>query len=193
MACSWGAAARPKRGQPVSGDAFVIEPFTPGGLQVGLIDGLGGGEEAARAAQAAVAVVRSAPAQDPADLLRRAHLALHGTRGAVMALLSFNLTSRSLSFVGVGNIGVHVASAVPIRPISKNGIVGYRMPQLLKLAYNYQPGDTFVLFSDGVSSRLGHDLTLDLQLPPQQLAETILHRHGKDSDDATVVVVRATE
>lgn len=192
MGVEWGAAARPKRGQAVSGDAYVVEPFTPCGLQVALIDGLGGGEEAARAAQGAVEVVRRAPAQDPVDLLRRAHLALHGTRGAVMALLTFDLDTRNVSFVGVGNIGIHVVSSYPIRPISKNGIVGYRMPQPLRLAYNYNSGDTFVLFSDGVSTRFYLDVTLDLQLPPQQLADTILHRHGKDSDDATVVAVRAT-
>jgi serine/threonine protein phosphatase PrpC len=193
MGVSWGAALRPKRGQSISGDAYVVAPFTPHGLQVAVIDGLGGGQEAARAAQGAVEVISSTPAQDPAELIRRSHIALHGTRGAVLALLTFNLAACSVSYVGVGNIGVHAYSATPIKPISKNGIIGYRMPHLLKLAYNYNFGDTFVLYSDGVSSRLGLDTSLDPTLEPQQLADSILHRHGKDNDDATVVVVRVTE
>jgi negative regulator of sigma-B (phosphoserine phosphatase) len=193
MGVSWGAVNRAKQGQSVSGDAYVVEPFSPHGLQVGLIDGLGGGQEAARAALRAVEVLRAAPAHDPGELLRRSHVALQGTRGAVMALLTFNLDLRAVSFVGVGNIGAYVYSAIPIKPISKNGIVGYRLPGLLKLAYNYNFGDTFVLFSDGVSSRFSLDTTLDPAQDPQGLADTILRRYGKDSDDATVVVVRLTE
>lgn len=193
MSVSWGVVVRPKQGQSVSGDMYVVEPFTPHGLQVAVIDGLGGGEEAAKAAAGAVQVIRANPAQDATELMRRSHLALHGTRGAVLALLTFNLALRSVSFVGVGNIGIQVYSALPIKPISKNGIVGYRLPHLLKLAYSYNFGDTFVLYSDGVSSRFGLDTSLDQSMEPQLLAETILRLHGKTSDDATVLVVRISE
>lgn len=193
MGVSWGAVVRPKRGQTVSGDIYVVEAFEPAGLQVCVIDGLGGGVEAARAAEGAAAVVRANPAGDPAMLMQRAHTAIHGTRGAVMALLTFNLRLRSVSYVGVGNIGAQVYSALPIKPISKNGIIGYRLPHLLKLAYSYNFGDTFVLYSDGVSSRFGLDASINPALEPQSLAERILHHHGKDTDDATVVVVRVTE
>ncbi|GAB4439543.1 MAG: SpoIIE family protein phosphatase [Chloroflexi bacterium OHK40] len=193
MGVSWGVATRPKQGQTVNGDAFVVEPFQPHGLHVAVIDGLGGGEEAARAAQAATTQIRATPAQAPDELVRRAHTALIGTRGAVLAILTLNLASRTLTFVGVGNIGIQAYSATPIKPISKNGIVGYRLPPLLKLAYTYNYGDTFVLYSDGVSSRFGLDSSLDTSLAPQALADTILLRYGKHTDDATVVVVRVAE
>lgn len=189
---SWGAVVRPKGGQTVSGDTYVVKPFSPHGLTVSVIDGLGGGEQAAHAAESAATVIRSNPAQDPAELIRRSHRALHGTRGAVMALLSYNLQARNVSFVGVGNIGIQVYSTLPIKPISKNGIIGYRLPSLLKLAYSYNSGDTFVLYSDGISGHFALDSTLELATEPQRLAELILHRYGKDYDDATVVVVRIT-
>jgi negative regulator of sigma-B (phosphoserine phosphatase) len=111
----------------------------------------------------------------------------------VMALMTFNLRLRSMSYVGVGNIGAHAYSRLPIKPISKNGIIGYRMPHLLKLAYSYNFGDTFVLYSDGVSSRFSLDTAIDSAQHPQSLADRILHTHGKDSDDATVLVIRVTE
>ncbi|MCS6883118.1 MAG: SpoIIE family protein phosphatase [Oscillochloridaceae bacterium] len=190
MDVEWGASNRPKQGQEISGDAYVIEPFSPHGLAVSLIDGLGGGEGAAFAARSAAAVIRSAPAQDPAELIQRAHLALRGTRGVVMAVLSYNLQQRSVSFVGVGNIGVQVYSAVPIKPISKNGIVGYRLPSLLKLAYSYHPGDTFVLYTDGISSDFIQSTAPESAEDPQSLAESIVRRYAKDHDDASVVVVR---
>ena len=95
--------------------------------------------------------------------------------------------------MGVGNIGIQVYSALPIKPISKNGIVGHKLPHLLKLAYNYNLGDTFVLYSDGISGRFGLDSTFDHSPEPQPLAETILSRYGKEIDDATVLVLRITE
>lgn len=195
MGVSWGAFVRPKDGQSTSGDAYVVERFSPNGLVAAVIDGLGGGAEAAHAAQRAADIIRADPAQEPTELIRRAHIALQGTRGAVIGLLSYNLERRNVSFVGVGNIGVQVYSALPIRPISKNGIIGYRLPSLLKLAYSYNPGDTFVLYSDGVSSDFGHDpfFAVDDSLAPQDLAEMIVERYGKTHDDATVVVVRVDE
>lgn len=107
-----------------------------------------------------------------------------------MALFSYNLEHRSVTFVGVGNIGVQVYSAVPIKPISKNGIVGYRLPSLLKLAYSYQPGDTFVLYSDGISSDFINEFNPESAEDAQSLAESILRRYAKGHDDASVVVVR---
>lgn len=194
MAVNWGAAGRPKQGQQVSGDTYLFMPFGEHGLQVAVIDGLGGGSEAAYAAQGAATVIRADPAADPAELLRRAHLALHGTRGCVLALLTFDTRARTVVFIGVGNIGAQVYSSQSIKPISKHGIVGYRMPsQLLKLPYSYNFGDTFVLYSDGVSNRFAADTQLDPRQEPQQFAEAILQHHGKTNDDATVVVVRATE
>jgi serine/threonine protein phosphatase PrpC len=193
MSVKWGAVCRPKEGQSISGDIYLVEPFAPHGLQVAIIDGLGGGEEAARAARGADAIIRGRPEGEPLDLIRQAHTALHNTRGAVIGLLTLDTQARSATYVGVGNIGIHVQSASPIKPISKNGILGYRLPQLLKLTYSYNFGDTFVLYSDGISARFALEAQLDLAQAPQALAELILSRYGKFNDDATVVVVRVNE
>ncbi|MEF3274668.1 MAG: SpoIIE family protein phosphatase [Chloroflexus sp.] len=189
MKLSWGAALRPKLGQSVSGDAYVILPYQTDRLIVAVIDGLGGGDAAAEAARRAASVVESHPALDLTDLMRQADRALIGSRGAVMALLRIDASARTAEFVGVGNVGIHVYSDLVIKPISKNGIVGYRLPQLLRLTYTYNSGDTFVLYSDGISSRFITESPPDLRQSPQQIADEILARFGKDNDDATVVVV----
>jgi serine/threonine protein phosphatase PrpC len=191
MAFEWGSVCRPKSGQTVSGDTFVVEPFGTEQLLVALIDGLGGGEEAARAAQAAAVVFRAHPHYEPTDLLQLAHTQLHSTRGAVAALLVLNGQSRQAVYVGVGNIGAQVYSTQTIKPISKNGILGYRMPQLLTLRYTYNSGDTFVLFSDGVSARFALEIAFETSMSPQDFADDLLRSYGKTTDDATVVVVRA--
>ncbi|MBO9310986.1 MAG: SpoIIE family protein phosphatase [Chloroflexus sp.] len=190
MKFSWGAAIRPKTGQSVSGDAYVILPFLDNHLLAAVIDGLGGGEAAAEAAQRAVSVLERQPTLELTELMNQADRALAGSRGAVMALLRLNARDRSAEFVGVGNIGVQVYSDLPIKPISKNGIVGYRLPQLLRMTYTYNSGDIFVLYSDGISSRFTTEQSPDLYQPPQQIADEILQRFGKNNDDATVVVIR---
>jgi serine phosphatase RsbU (regulator of sigma subunit) len=60
------------------------------------------------------------------------------------------------------------------------------------LHYSYNSGDTFVLYSDGISSRFNLDGKIDMTLPPQTMADAILEQYGKTVDDATVVVVRDT-
>ncbi|HMO56079.1 MAG TPA: SpoIIE family protein phosphatase [Roseiflexaceae bacterium] len=189
---TWGAVCRAKHGQQVAGDVFVAAQAPAGGFITAVIDGLGGGIEAARAATAAEQVIAGAPDLPLQDLLRRSHSALQGTRGAVIGLLRLDPHALRVSYVGVGNVGVHAYSRRPIKPISKNGILGYRLPTLLEMHYVYDPGDLFVLYSDGVSSQFVHDTAIDLAQLPDTLANQILAGYGKQNDDATVVVVRTS-
>lgn len=192
MSFTWGAVCRPKIGQSVSGDTYVIEKPDAHVLVVAVIDGLGGGTEAARAAHAAEQTVRDMLTEPFQEVVRRAHTALHSTRGAVMGLLRLDAKTRQASYMGVGNIGVHVYSRQAIKPISKNGIVGFRLPSLLELHYHYDPDDVFVIYSDGVSSHFGQQSRLEPYQTPQMFADTLLQTYGKTNDDATVVVVRAS-
>lgn len=190
MTITWGAVNRPKQGQSISGDTFVAREWGNGQALFAVIDGLGGGEEASVAARGAASVLEEHPDHPLEQLIRQSHHALRSTRGAVIALLRLDSTTKKASFMGVGNIGVQVYSQQSIKPISKNGILGYRMPTLLELHYSYNSGDTFVLYSDGISGRFNMDGKMDSALPPQDLAAAILERYGKTNDDATVVVVR---
>jgi serine/threonine protein phosphatase PrpC len=192
MKIQWGAVCRPKHGQSISGDTFVVQEVGDSHLMVAVIDGLGGGEAASEASEGAAAVVRAHPDQPLDKLIHLAHRALHSTRGAVIAMLRLHIPAREAQYIGVGNIGVYVYSETSIKPISKNGILGYRLPTLLQLNYSYNSGDTFVLYSDGISARFSTEGKLNGALAPQQLAETILQDYGKTNDDATVVVVRDT-
>ena len=117
---------------------------------------------------------------------------LKGTRGAVVALMRINFVESTVTFVGVGNIGIHVHSAAPIKPISRNGIVGYRLQHLREFTYPYTPGDLFVLYTDGISSRfaLESGLCMEEIQDVQALADEIAQNFGKENDDVTVLVAR---
>ena len=155
-----------------------------------VIDGLGGGTEAYRAAQLAADTLQRSPHFPLPELIRSAHQALHTTRGAVIGILRLDTRLHQAWFIGVGNIGIHAFSSQQIKPISKNGILGARLPVLLELHYTYNPGDTFVLYSDGISTRWSLDVKLDTHVQPQALADKLLTNYGKTIDDATALVVR---
>ncbi|KPV50809.1 stage II sporulation protein E [Kouleothrix aurantiaca] len=193
MSSSWGAVCRAKQGQTVSGDMYFVQEYAEGKLIASVIDGLGGGVEAARAAQLALNTLQKHPDMPLQELIRQAHTALHNTRGAVIGVVRLDIAQAQASYIGVGNIGVQVYSRQPIKPISKNGILGFRLPTLLELHYTYDPGDLFVLYSDGISQHFAQDTSISIRQPPQTMADSILAGYGKTSDDATVLVIKTSE
>ena len=187
----FGIVYRPKSGRSVSGDAYLIKEEEEATL-ICLVDGLGSGERAAEAAQAAIGCVEVNGTLSLSDIMAKCHQALKGTRGAVIALTRISFAESTVTFVGVGNIGIHVRSTAPIKPISKNGIVGYRLPRLKEFAYPYSPGDIFVLHTDGISNRFTLDNAMWMQEAQdvQTLADEIAQDFGKENDDLTVIIAR---
>jgi hypothetical protein len=188
-----GVAERPLPGERRSGDRAVLAAYD-GGALVAAIDGLGHGGEAADAAAAAAAVLAATPDEEPIRLLEACHAALARTRGAVMTLAWFDLVEESLSWTGVGNVEgrlVH-ASAGPRAPtegaLTKGGVVGYNLPAIRVTGTDLEHGDVVVLATDGIDSGFARAITAGGSA--QDIADRILDAHGKESDDALVVVVR---
>ena len=189
----WGVSSRALPGQAASGDRHVVEPFS-GGALIAAIDGLGHGTEAASAARKAGDVLGRHCAESVIALVRRCHDALHETRGVVMSLASFNGSDETMTWLGVGNVeGVLLranARAVPVREqlLLRGGVVGYQLPQLSAWVLPLAMGDTLVFATDGIRS----DFTgiLDRSGSAPGLADRILARYAKATDDALVVVAR---
>jgi serine/threonine protein phosphatase PrpC len=184
-----GVYARAKHERGVSGDACTVQADGTS-ILLALVDGLGSGEEAAKAAQIAITHVERDHALPLLEILQHCHLALRTTRGVVLGLLRVELDAGKMRYVGVGNVGVRALSREPFRPISYNGIVGYRLPRVHEFVGNYYEGDLLVLYSDGIDSRFHSDETLlHREQDPQALARAIAMRYGKD-DDICVLVAR---
>jgi negative regulator of sigma-B (phosphoserine phosphatase) len=187
-----GVAGRTHAGEARSGDVAVFAPMARGGLTA-VIDGLGHGDPAADAAEAAAAIVR-AHAEDPAQrLLERCHAALARTRGVVMTLVWFDVVGATVSWTGVGNVDARLVRATETRglaaaPVLLGGVVGYTLPQVRRTTMPLGPGDAVALATDGVAA--DYAASLEPGVPAQELAERVLARHGKGSDDELVVVVR---
>jgi serine phosphatase RsbU (regulator of sigma subunit) len=187
----WGWAGRALDG--TSGDLHVVVEFDDGAV-VALLDGLGHGIEASDAVIAAAPVIEAYAHEPVLAIVQRCHEALRGTRGAVMTIASFEGAGASMTWAGVGNVdGVLLrapgATDRQNRGIStRGGVVGYRLPPLHDERVTVAPGDTLVMVSDGIQSSF--TVSLSTQLSPQELAESILIRYGKGTDDAHVVVAR---
>jgi serine/threonine protein phosphatase PrpC len=198
----YGVATLTLPGETESGDLHVVQPAGTGVL-VGVADGLGHGAEAAAAARAAVATVREHAQEPLLPLLQRCHRALVGTRGVVMSLVFFQGGDGSMTWLGVGNVecvllytGRPTRPARPARPahpartslLTRAGIVGSELPQLRADVISIAPGDTLIVATDGIKH--GFADGVGTETPPQQLADQILARFGKGSDDALVLVAR---
>jgi negative regulator of sigma-B (phosphoserine phosphatase) len=188
-----GVAGLAHAGEDRSGDRAVFAPFTGGGL-VAVIDGLGHGDPAADAAEAASGILQAHSELPPQDLLERCHEELRRTRGAVMTLAWFDLDDHSMRWTGVGNVEARLVRAgddLGARfdsPVVLGGVVGYNLPQVRVGTVPLEPGDAVVLATDGVAG--DYSASLESGVPAQALADRILERHGKGTDDALAVVVR---
>lgn len=167
----------------------------PGGALVAVIDGLGHGLEAARAARLARETVAEAASTDLIALAHRCHRALAHTRGAAIALAYLSTSASTLTWLGVGNVEGRLITGKRGSPVSANaslrlrrGVVGRRLPAVGAATLDIRRGDLLILATDGISSGFGE--ALDVSGSPQRIAERILTKHWTVADDGLVLVLR---
>jgi negative regulator of sigma-B (phosphoserine phosphatase) len=191
----WGVATQALPGEAQSGDLHLVKQVGTSVL-VAVVDGLGHGAEAAAAARAAVAALERHATESPVPLIARCHRALQGTRGVVMSVAVLGRPDRSMTWLGVGNVeglllygdGAARSGSARATLVTRGGIVGSELPRLHPVVLPIASGDTLVFATDGI--REGFADGLSPEASPQQLADQILARHGKGTDDALVLVAR---
>lgn len=189
----WAVAARPIAGEAVSGDLHLVTPFA-GGVLIAAVDGLGHGEEATLVANSAIAILSEYSHEPVIPLIRRCHEALLRTRGAAMTLASLHATERTLTWLGVGNVEGRLVRpdgmSSPRREsvLLRSGIVGFQLPAMQAGVEALAPGDLLILATDGIHAHFDEDDYFGGN--PAQIADRILEKHFKGTDDALVLVVR---
>lgn len=188
-----GVAGRALPGEAASGDRAVIRAF-PGGVLIGALDGLGHGGEAAEAARRGCAMLERHVGESVITLVKRSHAELTDTRGVVMSLASLNVIDGTLTWLGVGNVeGVlwqrdGIGRVVRSGLVTRGGVVGAQLPVLRAEVMTVSRGDLLVFATDGIRSDFAENVALEHS--PQELADRILARYGRDTDDALVVAAR---
>ncbi len=187
-----GAINVPIAGETVCGDAWVAHP-TCSGIRVLLADGLGHGEGAAEASNAAIQIASNYVADSPTQLLERIHAGLRPTRGAAVSVARIDFHRETVCFAGLGNVaGVLIVPGDPRRQmVSYNGTAGHQARKIREFTYPWTAASILILHSDGLTSHWSLDKYPGLyRCHPSIIAAVLFRDFQRGKDDATVVVVR---
>jgi negative regulator of sigma-B (phosphoserine phosphatase) len=192
----WAVASRPKGGEEVCGDQWVVAERADGTL-FAAIDGLGHGQEAAAASRLAVEVLAQNAPEPLEVLLVLCHQALAASRGAAVTLAVTNRGGQWLRWLGVGNVSGFLLRYATLATLGRGqvaalvlgGIVGLQLPTLrAPEPVETHPGDMLILATDG--ARLDLEPGSRLAGPISRLACDLLHRNATPTDDALVLIAR---
>lgn len=186
----FGAIADAYPGEHVTGDAWIVEQSAGDVAKVMVVDGLGHGSQAERAAGEAVASFRrhtSAPVESIAAAI---HADLRSTCGAALAVVSIDRRARLLRCCGVGNIAGRVFGGTTSSTlVSRFGIAGHQVRKLQAFELDWTADSLLVLHSDGVSARWELDAGGLRRHHPLVVAAIVMQDAGRRRDDATVLVI----
>lgn len=190
----WGAAGRPRGGEWESGDGYLVK-IPAHRAVIAVVDGVGHGSEAARAARTALAVVDAFAAVPPLELLYRCHEALRATRGVVMTVAWIDVYNRILQWMGIGNVATTLirgdGSAAREHLMNRGGLLGHQIPNVAVASTPISKGDSLVFITDGVDWNPRTGAFPSLQ--PERAARNLLDQHGNAGDDALALVVHVQD
>jgi serine/threonine protein phosphatase PrpC len=189
-----GVATRPCQGQEVNGDTFVVMRWGDSVL-AGVIDGLGHGPFAQRAAETARQFVESHYDRPLDEIFRGVARVCRATRGVVMALARVDADQQSalhLTFASIGNVEARTWGAPESLHLAvRRGVLGGAAPAPELTRHAWDLDGVLVLHSDGVSARWRwEDLPGGGAQPAATMAQRLLRAAARAEDDATVVVVK---
>lgn len=186
-----GVVCTPMAGEWTCGDGWSLTR-TADGMRAVLVDGLGHGVEAARAADEALRIAHECSDCAPARLIETAHGPLRSTRGAAIAVAEIVASQRTLRFAGIGNISGAITSGDETRNLaSYNGTVGVALRKVHELEYPWPDGACLLMYSDGITTRARVDAYPGLATRhPALVAGVIFRDFYRGRDDATVLAVR---
>jgi len=163
---------------------------TPDRVVLAIADGLGHGHDAAVAAAAAIDHVGRHLGQPFPELFAGLQCALAPTRGAAVGVAVLDPVAGQLRYAAVGNTRAAVFGWRVTRLDAVPGIVGAGGRPPAPLAVPCRPGDTVVLWTDGLDDRLSPGDEGGAPPAAEDLAADLLRRFAKGTDDSCVIVVR---
>lgn len=191
----WGVINIPAKYEVVSGDTWRVRQRDRK-LSLLMVDGLGHGPDAAKAAQDAADVFDSDPFLSPVAIFENMHVRMRGSRGGAVAIAQIDMDREQLSYVGVGNIAGSirtVAEGSGRGLFSHNGIVGVQYRKAQQFEYPCPRESLLTLHSDGLQSRWAFDKYRGLsQRHPGIIAGVLYRDFYRGNDDVTVAAVRMT-
>jgi anti-sigma regulatory factor (Ser/Thr protein kinase) len=180
----------PKYGEINSGD-FIIVKSNDDYLFALMIDVTGHGDSAHRVGNDLIQQLGDSYDRDLSKLVQKIHHLLQGTVGAAIGILLIDRKNQGFEYTGVGNTMLKKYGITEWTGISKDGIMGQRMPTLFIERQKLQAGDVLVLTSDGMHTHaLPESLRANHDLSANELIQRVMRPNIKSDDDASCLVVK---
>ncbi len=181
-----------KPGEKVSGDGGTIRHVGDKTL-VMLGDGLGHGEFAKEAVDAALETFNNSNCSEPSDIIREVHISVKKTRGLVGTIAILDHKTKQWQISGIGNIAARLQRGLEYKNYSSyNGIIGLNIPgRIENNMYEMEKFQQLILCSDGIKTRWDviHYPSI-LKYDPMLLAAAIYKDHARRTDDMTILIVK---
>ncbi len=178
----------PYPGELVSGDGFCVIQKDQH-ISVIMVDGLGHGVNANKAAIEAVSAFQNSSDESVDLLMERIHGRLKSTRGGAVFLI--NSESGNINYTGLGNIRAVVLGSSKFKTlISQNGTAGVQMRKHKVLHEQWGDYSYLIMHSDGIHARW--DLSLYpgiLMRHPAIIAGILFRDFIRGTDDASILVI----
>ena len=185
-----GWYVRPADGFAEGGDTVVVNEGRERTL-VAVIDVLGHGPDAYRLASQVEDLLAETEVMDVTRLAEMLHAELRGSLGAAIGLVALDRSDGRATYLGIGNIVAKVYDDDERALHSSDGIVGQGSLTMRPTAFTLEQGQTLVLHSDGISSRIGlQDYPQIVGEDPMFASREFIRRFGRGHDDASCVIVR---
>ena len=191
-AVAWdvGSSVRPCLGYVMSGDAAIIKE-TETALLLVMVDATGHGKVAHANAQRVVHLVNETPITDLIPLSQEIHRELQGTLGAAVGLLRVDLTKPAFSYLGVGNIRAARIGQQRWRGLSRDGVLGSRLPNPYEQRETLEAGDLLMLWTDGMPELESQQMAKSISYKSAPIiARTLVAKLGKPHDDVGCLVLK---
>ena len=191
-AVAWdvGSSVRPCLGYVMSGDAAIIKE-TESALLLVMVDATGHGKVAHANAQRVVHLVNETGLTDLIPLSQAIHRELQGTPGAAVGLLRIDLTRPEVRYLGVGNIRAARIGRHRWRGLSRDGVMGSRLPNPYEQRETLEPGDLLMLWTDGLPELESQHMAKSLSYKSAPIiAKTLVAKLGKAHDDVGCLVLK---
>jgi anti-sigma regulatory factor (Ser/Thr protein kinase) len=181
---------RALQGEVVSGDMATVIELT-GGVLIALVDVTGHGLKASELANEIRILISHYATARIAELMTTLHERLKGTCGAAISLLYLDTLRSTLSYYGVGNTAACRVVGKDWHPISKDGVVGCRLPNLVEDRIELRNADVILVTTDGVAKREARQYVVENSAQPGSLiAQGLINKWGRPCDDAACIVLK---
>ena len=188
-----GFISTPKKTEKICGDLCTVTRHD-NKYRIMMIDGLGHGPEANKAARIATDAFEKYPQDSPAEQLKDLNEKLRHSRGGVVTVVDLGIDSHRLRYAGVGNISMRIISHARSHGcLPYNGIVGHNMPSHLEdhVVPMESQQEILIMHSDGLSARWDLSKYPGIRQHPMIILCAALYKdHNRDNDDSTILVVK---